>query len=193
MASINPTAEKGLTINGVPLQVKLRRAERNKRLVAFGLTLPLFFFLLITFVFPICSMLVLSIKSPEMTEVLPGFVKEIQTWDGQDMPPPKRVLQVFASEVIATYEAKKIGKAAKRLNYHRASFRSMMMKTGQKLKKQADKEGLEVVVNDPRLFERLVQIDKRWGDRETWAVTRHAAPLHTAFYLLRSIDLDYDA
>ena len=108
------------------------------------------------------------------------------------MPPPDRVLRVFASEVVATFEAKRLGKAAKRLNYHQAGFRSLMMKTGKTLKMQADAEGLAVVVNDPRLFDRLKQIDKRWGDRETWAVPRQAAPLHTMFYLLRSIDYDYD-
>ena len=192
MATISSAVRENLTIDGVQLKVKLRRAERTRRLIAFGLTLPLLVFLLTSFVFPIFSMLVLSVKSPELSEVLPRFVTEIQTWDGKDMPPPERVLQAFATEVIATYESKRIGKAAKRLNYHRAGFRSLMMKTGKQLKSQADQEGLETVVHDPRLFERLIDIDKRWGEREIWAVPRHAAPLHTLFYLLRSVDHDYD-
>lgn len=163
MAVISSDIAERLTIDGVSLQVKLRRAERTRRWIAFGLTLPLLLFLLISFIFPICSMLVLSVKSPELTEVLPGLVNEIQTWDGKEMPPPDRVLKVFASEVVATFEAKRLGKAAKRLNYHQAGFRSLMMKTGKTLKRQADAEGLAVVVNDPRLFDRLKQIDKRVG------------------------------
>lgn len=192
MATVSSDLRASLTIDGVPLSIKLRRAERTRRLMAFGLTVPLLLFLLTTFIFPIFAMLVLSIKRPEMTEILPRFVTEVQTWDGQNLPPPDRVLKAFATEVISAYEAKKLGKAAKRLNYHRAGFRSMTMKTGKKLAAQANAEGLETVVNDPQLFDRLKQIDQRWGERDTWAVARHASPLDTMFYLLRSVDYDYD-
>ena len=79
MAAISTDIAAHLTIDGVPLKVKLQRAERTRRWIAFGLTLPLLLFLLVSFVFPICSMLVLSVKSPELTEVLPELVNEIQT------------------------------------------------------------------------------------------------------------------
>ena len=108
------------------------------------------------------------------------------------MPPPAELVKTLVSEVIEANQIRTIGKAAKRLNYHVSGFRSLMKKTANKLDKAAQSEGLETMLNDPALYERLVELDKRWKERRYWSIMKHAAPPKTAWYLLQAIDQDYD-
>ena len=198
MAIVSATAGSGsspngvFTVDGVPLKVKLKRAERWARIRAIGLIAPLFLFLMVSFVLPIFSMLWRSVENPEIGLVLPRTAAAMQTWDGQGFP-PNETLAVLVEELVEAAEAKTIGKAAKRLNYHVAGFRSLTMKTGNRLRRAAGKDGLDALLADPDLIERFKAIDARWGKREFWAILRQASPPHTAFYLLQSIDRDFDA
>ena len=192
MAGVSPVADSVPTVDGVPLKIKLRRAERMRTVKAVGLIMPLFVFLAVTFVIPIIAMLVRSVENPEMGQVLPRLSAEMQVWDGQGRPPP-RVLAAFATEVVAAKQDRTIGKVAKRLNYHIPGYRSLLFKTSRKLDETAAAEGLEAVANDAALYERLVQMDKRWGDHDYWGALRNAAPPYTAYFLLKAVDKDLDA
>ena len=192
MAGVSPVADSVPTVDGVPLKIKLRRAERMRTVKAVGLIMPLFVFLAVTFVIPIIAMLVRSVENPEMGQVLPRLSAEMQVWDGQGRPPP-RVLAAFATEVVAAKQDRTIGKVAKRLNYHIPGYRSLLFKTSRKLDEAAAAEGLEAVANDAALYERLVQMDKRWGDHDYWGALRNAAPPYTAYFLLKAVDKDLDA
>ena len=192
MAGVSPVADSVLTVDGVPLKIKLRRAERMRTVKAVGLIMPLFVFLAVTFVIPIIAMLARSVENPEMGQVLPRLSAEMQVWDGQGRPPP-RVLAAFATEVVAAKQDRTIGKVAKRLNYHIPGYRSLLFKTSRKLDEAAAAEGLEALANDPALYERLVQMDERWGDHDYWGALRNAAPPYTAYFLLKAVDKDLDA
>lgn len=191
---VTSTADKiaNPVIDGVPLRTKLRRAERVRKMMAFGLTLPLLTFLSVTFIFPILWLLALSVKSPELAEVWPDSTIELQKWDGASLPPPPELIQTLVREIITTYRTKKIGKAAKRVNYHYGGMRSFLKQTGRKLHRAAENEGFDTVINDPHLYERLIGYDKRWGEKKYWSFLRQAAPEYTNFFLLRSLDFDLD-
>ena len=192
MASVNPVANDILSVNGVPLKILLAKAERVKKVKAFMLIIPLLVFLIVTFVFPIFSMLYRSILNPEMGLALPNFSSQILQWDRAEFPPPQALLKVFVEDVLVAEEKRTIGRAAKRLNYNRSGFRSLIKKTGKKLERAVETDGLEVVVNDPQLWERLTAIDKRWKDPEYWVIMQQASPPTTAWFLLQAIDRDYD-
>ena len=198
MATVSSTAGHGspsgdlFTVDGVPLKVKLKRAERWAKIRAMGLIAPLFLFLMVSFVLPIFSMLWRSVENPEIGLVLPRTAALMQTWDGQGFP-PNEMLAVVVEEFIAAAETKTIGKAAKRLNYHVAGYRSLTMKTANRLRRAAEQEGLDALLADPNLIERFKAIDARWSERRYWAILRQASPPHTAFYLLQSVDRDLDA
>ena len=85
------------TIDGVPLKVKLRRAERMRKFKALGLIAPLFVFLMASFIFPILSMLFISVEDPRMGEVLPNTSAQLQLWDGHGFP-DEAVFQAFSEE-----------------------------------------------------------------------------------------------
>ena len=197
MATVFPTGggapERDIfTVDGVPLKVKLKRAERWAKIRAMGLIAPLFLFLMVSFVLPIFSMLWRSVENPEIGLVLPRTAAVMQAWDGQGFP-PNETLAVVVEEFVQAVETKTIGKAAKRLNYHVAGYRSLVMKTANRLRRAAKQEGLETILADPNLLERFKALDARWGERELWAIIKQASPPHTAFYLLQSVDRDLDA
>ena len=181
-----------LADSGLSLKAKLERAERMRKIKAVGLIMPLFIFLMITFVIPICSTLWRSIDNPEVGKVIPLSAGMFQQWDGEGFP-SQEMLSTFAGELIKAHENRTSGKLAKRLNYHIGGYRSMTKKTANKLSRAAKKEGLETVLNDPNLLERFKKLDKRWGDRKYWTTIKHAAPPYTMYYLLQAMDRDYDA
>ena len=191
MAAVAPSAAGPIMLDGVPLKIRLERAERMRKIKAMGLILPLFLFLMVTFAIPIVLMLVRSVENPEVVEVLPRTAAEMRLWDGEGFP-PNDAMQTFAAEAVSAKEAKTLGKAAKRLNYHASGFRSMLFKTATKLERAIEKEGEEAVLQGADMLDRFTNIDKRWGERRYWAIIRQASPPHTAWYLLRSVDRDYD-
>ena len=196
MAIVSPTGNGApssdvFAVDGVPLKLKLRRAERMRKLRAIGLIVPLFLFLMVSFVFPIFAMLWRSVENPEIGLVLPRTAALMQAWDGRGLP-PNETLGVVVEEFVAAAGERTIGKAAKRLNYHVAGYRSLVMKTANRLRRTAKREGLDALLADPDLIERFKALDARWGERKYWAILKQASPPHTAFYLLQSLDRDFD-
>ncbi len=193
MATINPVVEDVFSVNGVPLKVLLARAERAKKIKAFLLITPLLVFLIVTFVYPILSMLFRSIENPEMSIAMPNTAVEVLQWDTAEFPPPPSLVKTFVSDLLVAHRDRSIGRAAKRLNYNRSGYRSLLKKTGNKLDRASKNEGGDgAIIEDPNLWERLVKVDKRWKDPAYWAIMKQASPQHTAWFLLQAVDRDYD-
>ena len=74
------------TADGVPLKVKLRRAERRRQLKAVGLVLPLFLFIVIAFVVPIGVMLFNAVHDDTLLTLMPKTTAALASWDGKDLP-----------------------------------------------------------------------------------------------------------
>ena len=191
MASVAPRADGPIMLDGVPLKIRLERAERMRKIGAIALILPLLVFLLITFAIPIVAMLLRSFENPELGEVLPQTSARMLAWDGESFP-PNEALQTFAREIVGAKQDKTMGKAAKRLNYQISGFRSLMFKTATQLERAVKKEGEETVFADASMLERLMGLDTRWGERHYWKVFRQAAPPYTVWFLLQAVDRDYD-
>ena len=186
-----PIANTPIMLDGLPLKIRLERAERMRKVRAIALILPLLVFLLVTFAIPIAAVLLRSFENPELGKVLPQTSARMLAWDGESFP-PNETLQTFVREVVSAKQDKTVGKAAKRLNYQIAGFRSLMFKTATRLERAVENEGADAVFADPRMLERLKGLDPRWGERHYWKVLRQAAPPHTAWFLLQAVDRDYD-
>ena len=171
------------TADGVPLKVKLRRAERRRKAWALALIAPLFVFLIATFIVPIMSMLVLGVRNPEIPKVLPRTSAAIAEWEGIGLP-DEDVLEAFVSDMREAKEARIIGRAGKRLNYDISGFRSLMLKTGRRLP-PPDTPSSELAA-------KLIKIDKRWAKIEYWSAIKKAAMPITDFYLLAALDRTRD-
>ena len=173
-------------ISGTPaaagLRQALRRSRRKEQLQAAALVLPLFIFLLATFIVPIGAMLGRALFDREVAGILPRVTAELAHWDGRGLP-PDAAYGALIDDVRAARAAGNLASAATRLNYDVAGFRSLFFATGRRLGSD--------VAGSPR--EILGAIDPKWNDIETWAVIRRAAGPVTDFYLLAALDLRRDA
>ncbi len=171
------------TANGIPLKDSLRRAERRRKLKAAGLVLPLFLFLLTTFIAPILLLLYRSIENPELLEVMPRTVAAIQYWNGADIP-EEAVFEALTADLRQARKDRTVGKAGKRLNYDITGFRSLVLKTARRVSR---------FKTEPSSYrDAIVAIDERWGRLHYWSAVKHAARPYTDFYLLAAVDFERD-
>ena len=143
---------------------------------------PLFLFLLASFIVPIGSMLARAVVDRDVERILPRVSAELRLWDGQDLPPDSAFAAMVA-DLRAAREAGTLASAATRLNYDVAGFRTLLISSGRRVAGEA--------IDSPHRA--LLDIDPKWGERETWAAIRRAAGPVTDFYLLAALDLRRDA
>ncbi len=144
--------------------------------------LPLFLFLLATFIVPIGSMLARGVADSDVARILPRVTVELRRWDGRALPDDS-IFAALVADIREAREAGTLASAATRLNYDVAGFRSLLFVSGRQLP--------AVLTSSAR--DALVGIDPKWGERETWAAIRRADGPVTDFYLLAALDLRRDA
>lgn len=170
------------TADGTPLKTSLRRAERKKRIRGFLFLVPPLVFIIITFILPIADMLLRSVYIAEVKDLLHHTVSSLEKWDGQGLP-DELTFYALAHEIQLLKKNRSLGKVALRLNYEKSGMRSLLKKTARKLKK----------AQGTSYKEELLKIDKRWGDRENWAVIKRLGKGLTAVHVLASFDLKTNA
>ncbi len=180
------TATIGASAPGADAGVALRRALarsrwREQRQAAL-LVLPLFLFLLVSFVAPIGAMLARGVTDTDVARILPRVSAQLARWDGRELPPAAAFTELVA-DIRAAREAGTLASAATRLNYDVAGFRTLLFATGRALSADFAEPARD----------KLVAIDPKWGERETWAALRRAGGPVTDFYLLAALDLRHDA
>jgi putative spermidine/putrescine transport system permease protein len=171
------------TADGIPLKDSLRRAERRRKFKAAGLVMPLFLFLLTTFITPILLLLYRAVENPELIEVMPRTVEAIQNWDGTDIP-DEAVFAALAADLRQARKDRTVGKAGKRLNYDITGFRSLVLKTSRQVSR---------IKTEPASYrDAIIALDERWGNQRYWSAVKQAARPYTDFYLLAAIDFERD-
>jgi putative spermidine/putrescine transport system permease protein len=172
-----------LTTNGVPLKDSLKKAERKNKIRAVLLVLPLLLFIFFTFIVPIGSMLTRSTDDSYINKVFPNTFKVYQKWDRQGLPPE----EVYAAMFLEVKNASgfEIGKASTRMNYAKSGWKSMIKKSKRKFKK--------IDVNDGPFKEKMIEIDKKWADKEYWLALGVMVDPTTYEYYFNAIDKKYDS
>jgi putative spermidine/putrescine transport system permease protein len=171
-----------LAADGVPLKAKLRQANRRRRLRAMALVVPLFLFILVSFLLPIGDMLFRSVDNPTVAEFLPRTVDQLEKWDGKGIP-GEFAFEALVKEMELLKFGQSVGKLGSRLNFERGGMRSLISKTGRKAGK----------VQHGPYKEALIKIDKRWADRETWATIKLIGARYTPVQYLAGVDRRIDA
>src|SRR5262249_13471324 len=169
------------TADGIPLKQKLRRVERMRQMGAVALVLPLFLFILVSFVWPIVVMLFNAVSNPEIPANMPQTIAALEAWNGVGLP-DEAVFAALAADLKAANERKTIALIGKRLNYEISGVRSKVVATGKKV---------SALTAGP-YKDAIIGMDKMWGEIDTWATIKRAGSHYTAFYLLKSLDLDQD-
>ncbi|MCY4592401.1 MAG: ABC transporter permease [Alphaproteobacteria bacterium] len=164
---------------GSNLEVKLRRAQRRRSFTSFLLVAPLLLFILVVFAGPILSLLYFSIDDPKLAEVMPRTAKIVTAWDGAELPGEDAYAAVV-EEIRTGYANRTVAAAAMRLNYEISGFRSMVMRTGRKIRR----------ITGPPYRDALIGLDERWGDITYWRAIKASAGPYTTRYLLAAVDLE---
>ena len=163
---------------GVSLKRRLRRAERLTKLRYAALIAPLALFLLLTFVWPIGSLLYRSIDNPEVVTALPRTTQALGDWGGNSLP-DEAIFDALAADLSENTRSPVLAGAAKRLNMEMSGFRSLLINTARKLDIQPGQSAKEAIL----------AIEPRWGDVEIWRIVARNATSLTPFYLLSALDL----
>lgn len=168
-------------IQGIPLKVRLRRAERTKQTRAILLVAPLFLFILVTFLLPIGTLLFRSVQNPELPKYLAQTIPAMARWDGKDLP-DESVFAAFAADLKAAQANRSVAEIGKRINYELPGTRSKILKTGREIAK----------LETGPYKDAFIAIDPMWGELGTWAVVKRASAPYTAFYWLNAVDRQQD-
>ena len=171
----------GATPDGRVLRRRLRRAQRLRRLEAAALIAPLFLFLLAFFLLPIAGMLVRSVENPELRATMPETAALVRAWDGEGLP-DERTFRALAAEMRATYEARTLADAAKRLDADLEGSRRLIFGTARRLPDTPEGSWRDT----------LTGIDPAWGEAAIWGAIRRAAAPITPLYLLAAVDRQFD-
>jgi putative spermidine/putrescine transport system permease protein len=181
MAAVPATLAPGAQ---APAQLRraLRRSDRRAQWRAAVLVLPLFAFLLASFIVPIGTMLARAVVDGDVPRILPRVTAELRGWDGHGLPPDS-AFAAMAADLRAAREAGTLATAGTRLNYDIPGFRTLLIGTGRRIAGAPD--------GSPR--QALLAIDPKWGERETWAAIRRAGGPVSDFFLHAALDLRRDA
>lgn len=157
MSNANASAPV-LAADGSPLKRSLGRALRRQKLRALALIAPLLIFVLITFIFPIASMLFRSVENDITSNTLPYTVQALANWDAEaDELPPEAVFEAMYFDMFVAAEAKRHTRLGTRLNYEQTGISSLFRQSGRKL----DDLGKDVEKS-------MNALDPAWKDGETW-------------------------
>ena len=174
-----------LTTDGIPLEVSLKKAERKNKIKAFLLVVPLLLFLIITYVFPIGEMFTRSVDDKMITNMLPKTFKEMETWDGKELP-SEEVFAAFYKDFKVLVEKQEQGKLGQRLNKEKNGFNSITKKLLRQIKRNKIDENQSIK-------EQIMKIHKRWRNVEYWQAIKRTAPPYTIAKYLKGMDMYIDA
>jgi putative spermidine/putrescine transport system permease protein len=175
-------AAPAIMVDGVPLKLKLQRAERVRKLKAIGLVAPLFLFILVSFAIPIGVMLFNSIYDPDLGRLMPRTAAALSEWDGSAVP-DEPVFEALALDLRDAQKAKQAALIGRRLNYEVAGARSKLIASAKNAAKMESGPYKEAVI----------EADPMWGEIGTWNLLKRSTRKYTPFFFLSSLDFRYDA
>jgi putative spermidine/putrescine transport system permease protein len=170
------------TTDGIPLKISLRRAERKNKVRSFLFVVPTLLLILFAFLIPIFDMLILSVYTPEVVDLLPNTVTALRSWDGTTGLPDETAFAALAEELKILRKERTLGQVTLRLNYEKTGMRSLLNKTARKISEF--KAG--------PFKEKMIAMDNNWGDRETWVVIKRMGKHLTSAHYLAAFDLKFN-
>jgi len=170
------------------LRQSLARAERQRKLRAISLTLPLLLFLALTFLVPIGVLLKRAVENPEVANALPRTAVALQGWNREGTPPAE-AYAALTRDLASLPDSADAGALARRLNSEMPGARSLVMATYKALPLPQTTPTSAA----PEIQAALLALDPRWNEPAYWQAIAKNASRWTPDYLLTSVDLRRDA
>ena len=122
--------------DGTPLKKKLAQALFRSRVRAVGLVLPLFAFVMASFVIPILALMWQGVYNDTFASLTPNLTQQLQQWDGVSEP-TEEMFVALVTDIKTARKDKTIGRIATRVNQELPGTRSLFTSTARKVKKAA--------------------------------------------------------
>jgi putative spermidine/putrescine transport system permease protein len=167
---------------GAPqIRREIRRIGRRQALHDLVLILPLLGFLLVVFAAPIVGFMWRSVENDIVPTHLPRTVAALAGFTPPGLP-DEAVFAALAEDLRNLPPDANVAVLGRHLNATREGFRSLMMKTTNKLPPAP--EGTWQAT--------LIKLDKKWGEEGYWSTLKNESGRLTASYLLAAVDLRLD-
>ncbi|MBP2844510.1 ABC transporter permease [Dickeya oryzae] len=159
------------------LKQQLRQAQARYQKRSLLLIAPLFLFILVSFLFPILSILAKSVSNPDLRVSMPMTVEAMRNWPGKAVP-DESVFRALVSDLRNARSTGQVATITKRLGYEDSQYRTLITRTLRKL--PSDEQ--------PGLREQLIAEQPMWGELNTWKTIERASSPFTSYYLLAVFD-----
>jgi putative spermidine/putrescine transport system permease protein len=180
MTDVNSSAEMPITAaDGTPLKKKLAQALFRSRVRAVGLVLPLFAFVMASFVIPILALMWQGVYNDTFASYTPNLTQQLAEWDGVSTP-SEEMFAALVTDLKTAREDKTIGRIATRVNQELPGTRSLFTSSARKVKKAA-----------PPYAESMMKIDKDWGNLEVWQAMKLTSQSLTPGFYATALDSKY--
>ncbi|MDC1382682.1 ABC transporter permease [Candidatus Puniceispirillum sp.] len=157
--------------DGTPLKKKLAQALFRSKVRAVSLVVPLFAFVMVSFVIPIFALMWQGVYNERFSKYTPNLTEQLTSWDGLTEPDEALFAALVADLVVAKKE-RTIGRIATRVNQEYPGTRSLFTSTARKAKKLT-----------PPFKESVIKVNKKWAKIEVWrAMKLTSQNLTPAFY-----------
>ena len=165
--------------DGTPLKKKLAQAMFRSRVRAVGLVLPLFAFVMASFVIPILALMWQGVYNDTFSTYTPNLTQRLQKWDGVSQP-TEEMFAALVSDIKMARKDKTIGRIATRVNQELPGTRSLFTSSARKVKKVR-----------PPYAESMLEINKKWGRLEVWQAMKLTSQSLTPGFYATALDGKY--
>ncbi|MEI7265624.1 ABC transporter permease [Pectobacterium versatile] len=164
------------------LKQQLSVAQKAYKKRSLLLIAPLFLFIVVSFLFPITSILGKSVSNPELRDNMPQTIAAMRLWSGNDVP-DEAVFRALVGDLRDARSSGKLSTITKRLGYEGAEYRTLITRTLRKLPAEGSSD----------IRDQLIREQPMWGELTTWQTFDRAARPFTSYYLLAVFDHKVDA
>lgn len=164
------------TQDNATLRQRLRKVQAAYTRRSLLLIAPLLIFVVVSFIFPIASILMKSVENPEIGQAMPATLAKLARWDGKSVP-DEATFSALVTDLRAARNSGKLFSVAQRMSYEDDSYSSLIMST------LRHAPSGDVPVKKP-----LIKALPLWGQLSTWQTLQRAGKPLTAYYLLASFD-----
>lgn len=164
------------------VRLAVRRSRRLSTLHDSLLVLPLMALLVFAFAVPILLFMYRSVDNGLLHRSFPQTNAALQAWNSPS-DVPDSAYAALAADLKAIPGSNELAVVARNLNNFEEGFRSLVMKTANRLPQ----------VEPPSWKEALVEIDKRWLDQNRWGVLKFQTGTLTTSFVLAAGDLKLDS
>ena len=165
--------------DGTPLKKKLAQALFRSRVRAVSLVVPLFAFVMVSFVIPIFALMWQGVYNDRFSTYTPNLTQQLSKWDGLEEP-DEALFVALVEDLKQARKDRTIGRIATRVNQEYPGTRSLFTSTARKAKK----------LKAP-YKKSVIKTNKKWANIEVWRAMKITSQDLTPSFYATALDGRY--